>query len=502
MSLTLISNSYVNEFSGNSIYARFNTTNYINTAGVKSSWIIGISSTPTFGSQFGFTSNLWSGAFVFLNSFPSISGSEHKLTVPSGSWSNAKAQAVAVEMNNYADFALYYIASAVGSNIKIEAKDNGSDYSMNSRGVSGVTNSTLVAGVNEVLEKNYKIVATIKDINTNIILGVFSINQINGYAELDLSELLHAQRKWDFIDNSNYLVVSFVSIWNNYTIYYTDSYGTPPTQRSIQGGNVYNYMPAKVDSSYFNLQKSPGLSIVNFITKAGVLEAILSIAPRINRRIDLTKNDYLLFYNFSNVLKVKYTARYANNTSSDVVHNYGSANDSFFRVTINFSKLSALNNQDDIIGFDVVFLDANNALMSGVINYELDRDNYTDKRNFVFQNKWWGIDTLLCTGVVSYNAAFDKDIVASSGKYPLDKKFYSRINKVTETKTFVQNTGWLNKDEILVFEDMLRSEHVYVYDPILEDYKKIVISTDKVQLRESQRGMNAYEFEYSEDSSI
>jgi len=35
----------------------------------------------------------------------------------------------------------------------------------------------------------------------------------------------------------------------------------------------------------------------------------------------------------------------------------------------------------------------------------------------------------------------------------------------------------------------------------LNDYKKIVIVTDKVQLKESRRGMNAYEFEYSEQSS-
>jgi hypothetical protein len=502
MSLTLLSNSYQNEFSGNSIYARFNTNNYINTTGVKSSWIIGISSTPNFGSQFGFTSNLLSITFAFLNSYPSISGNNHKLTVPSGTWSNAKAQAVCVEINTYADFALYYIATAIGTNIKIEAKATGADYSMYSRGVSGVTNGTYIAGVSEVLEQNYKIVLFLKNQSDDSVIGKLSFNQIDGYAEVDLKDLLHAQRKWDFAHVSSFMSFGFDDFGLIYYLYYTDSFGLPPTQRALTQGPATVAIPAKVDTSYLNRQINPAPTYSNFYGLGGFLESIVTNAPRVNKRIDLEKNDYLLWAVSGDVLLVKYTAHYANNTTANIFEYFEDVANSFYRVTVNFGKLSSLSNQDDIIGFDVVFLDSIGDTRSGVINYQVDRDNYPDKRNFVFQNKWWGIDTLLCTGVVSDNAAFDKDIIASSGQYPMDKKFYTRINKISETKTFVQNTGWLNKDEILVFEDMLRSEHVYVYDNKLQDYKKIVISTDKVQLKESLKGMNAYEFEYSENSSI
>jgi hypothetical protein len=507
MSLTLVSNTYPNQFTGNSIYARFNTTNYINTAGVKCSWIVGISTAPSYGDQFGFNSNLWSGFFAFLNGFPTIGASDHYLDVPSGTWDNANAQGVATQMNAYADFALYYVASAIGTDIKIEAKNTGDDYSMISKAVSGVTNGAYVAGVTEVLEQNYKIVVIVKRSYTNEILATLSINQIDGYAEVDLKEILHAQRKWTFVHDDSIVIIPLFDIWMPYRIYYTDSFGVPPYQQALQESSLTYVVPAKLDSNYFNLQKTPSPTIANWLTFTGVLKAVMTIAPRVNRRIDLTKNDYLLFLNNNNTngfVKVQFTARYANNTSDFTIYNLTVPVEwHYYRVTVNFDKLAALPNQDDIIGFDVVLIDADtNDILSGVINYEVDRDNYPDKRNFVFQNKYWGVDTLLCTGAVTDNATFDKDIIASSGQYPLDKKFYTRINKVSQTKTFVQNTGWLTKDEVLVFEDMLRSEYVYVYDAALEDYKKIVISTDKVQLRESQRGMNAYEFEYSEDSSI
>jgi hypothetical protein len=500
MSLTLLTNTYANEFSGNSIYARFNTTNYINTVGVKSKWTVVFSAAPGTGNSFGFSSNKLQITFVFLPG--TGTGIQHNIPVPSGTWNNAMMQTVASAMNAFADFALYYIASAVGTDIVIEAKEEGDDYSMFSRGVSGVSSGTYIAGVTEVLEENYKIVVIVKNYNTGAIIANLSINQIDGYAEVDLKEILHTLRNWSFEHDANFVVVPwFDNFTRDYVLQYTDSFGVPPVQQTLQTSGFLFVCPAKADSAYFNRQTAPAPTFANFFNFAGVLQAIVSIAPRVNRRIDLTKNDYLLYYNSGNVYKVEFTAKYANNTTVSTSFTSGSTVQDFFRVTVNFGKLSALPNQDDIIGFDVVFLDASNNVVSGVINYEVDRDNYPDKRNYVFQNKYWGVDTLLCTGVVSDNASFEKDIVVGSGQYPLDKKFYTRINKVSTTKTFVQNTGWLNKDEILVFEEMLRSEHVYVWDAELEDYKKIVISTDKVQLKESQRGMNAYEFEYAEEAS-
>lgn len=502
MSLTLLSNTNNNEFSGNSIHARFETSNYINTAGVKSKWTVVFSAAPSLGNSFGFTSNRLSINFVFLSG--TGTGIQRNLAVPIGTWNNAMMQTVANAMNAFADFALYYIATAVGTNIAIEAKEAGDQYSMYSRGVSGVTNGTYIAGVTEILEPNYKIVLIVRNLDTDKVIGTLSVNQIDGYAEVDLKDLLYTQRKFDFVHTTPHIYYRIEEVRIPYKLSFTDSFGSPPVQRVLQETGTRYCVAAKMDYNKFNTISGIETTFSNYYSAEGVLQGILSSATRVNRRIDLTKFDYLDYYNLGYEMKVRITARYANNTTAviDIVH-IGANNNAIYRYCIHFGLLSSLNNQDDIIGFDVVFLDnSSNTEFSGIVNYEVDRDNYPDKRNFVFQNKWWGVDTLLCTGVVGDNANYIKDVVAGTAQYPKDKRFYTRINKVEKLRTHTQNTGWLNKDEVALFEEMLASENVWVWDAELEGYKKIVINTDKVQLKESQRGMNAYEFEYMEEASF
>jgi hypothetical protein len=509
MSLTLLTNTYANEFSGNSHYLRYSTNNYIEVAGVKSSWDLIFSSAPGYGEQFGFTSNVLSTTFAFLTG--ASTSYQHHLTPRSGTVNSTMTNLIAAEVNAFSDFSLYYECLALSNGIRIRAKNTGADYSMFSRAATSGASSTYVAGVTEVLRPNFKAILRLFKIDfttgAETLVATKSINQLNGYAEVDIKEYLYSLRSWGFAHSTTFNIITPVQ---KYVLEFTESYGVPPIQQAITKTSELVSIPARVATWYFNAQKTPAPTIDLFFKASGnVCENILSIAPRINRRICSEMYDYLDFYCATayTTIKVEYVALYSDGTTKIAVRTYNPSilEDQLFRCSIHVGRITAIHTTPvgiRLVGFNVTFLDNVNAPISGTINYLIDDDNYLNRQQFVFQNKYWSIDSLTCTGATIEQNEFERNTTNFVGQYPLDKKLYSKVNGVTQERTFTQYTGWLREDEVSLFEDMLSSENVKVYDEQMGVWKNITITTKKLVLRETQNGMFAYEFEYNEEATV
>lgn len=494
MALELLTETYNCEFSGNSIYKRFSTDNYIEVAGVKAKWEVGFSGIPTIGVTFGFESNLLRNSFIFSSS-TNVSGINHYIDIVGSTLATVLSNA-ANTMNSFADFSLYYIATSTSDSIIIEAKETGIDYDMFSRGISGCTTVSYIDAVSEVLRKNYKLVIQLERVVDNSIISVLQLSQYNGIAEVDLSSILHSTRMWFFEHHNSYVKYDYTDFVTQYTIKYAESFGEPPYQGIMTNAGVFNFIPAKIDSRYFNDQTTPKPTIASYVENK--LDYILTVAPRINRRIDTDQNDYLFYYCKAKPLKVKFTSYFNDGTSSFVIYNLATSSLSWYRVTVNLAKCPG--DLSKVDSFLVDFLDSENAVVTS-ISYEVDRDYYIEKKYWLFQNSLWGIDTFTTTGKNSETESFKKDIASYIGQFPVDKKQYQYINKVTVEQSFQQFTGWLTKGEVDVFLDMLRSEHVMLLDN--GTWRKVNVFTDKISnVKESQKGLFGFSFEYSFEMSL
>jgi hypothetical protein len=506
MALSIITSPPLVALTGNPVRFKLQTDNHISTAGTFASLAITFFNTGNPGDTFQLDWNDKSILFTCAAT-PDESGNEipdNSVIANLNDWVEAVAGYVALNYAIDQDFTVTYLNSV----LTLTANKPGSLYELGfdvtwTNG-SFQPSAILSAAVDEMARPFYKlgIQLMLKVGGSWIKCGEDTCPvDASGYATFDIStrfaDRVYSVFQW--LESSVDLMVLRANQCMEYRIRYFEQYFTDGVQapgKLIESSSMY-ILAAGISTgqqAIYNRQQS------SYWAKLGYNQYFLTWAPK-EKLIDrwTTEKLYYLVRSAITELNLIVEINYNDTTSQSTITKKTVANPinkGVYEIICSLNRLELSGyDQDNIDNYRVWLTDQADNRISEIRTFRMDYVYHENVREFLFKNSPGGYDTLRTTG--------DSEDILDFERVPISKILgdsYTELDhqvtdiRVTETKSYKGNTGWLTREQLEWVRDFLLSTQVYQI--ITGKLVPIKIVSAQIAPRKDREDLFAVEFEY------
>lgn len=376
-----------------------------------------------------------------------------------------------LEVNYY--IARYYNVTNTGTSITIEAKENGSDYSIEftaGTGIDCVPNETDKTGTDEEFESFYSIAVLLYcggEFVSEILMNVDE----EGNADTDIRKLLepYVENEFTWPESDIDFAYNQANGIKSWYFLYGERWGDGEYS-AMQRSDTYYVIPGGVSwmqAAKYNTDSS------SFWAKMLYNLYFLSWAPLI-RYVGPEEPVKLYFLNHSGAttLSVKallYTATSSSEITVEAVT--GVADKAIYEFVLSPAKVGYTGLSDQsLVKIEVWIEDETDTRISEIRTYVFDYNSYGNTRYFIFRNSLGVYEILRATGLMSRTDDYDRE----TGRQIVDTDYTAQEREELsianmEQQRFSVAMGWLNQyGEADEYRNWLRdfalSKEVYYVD--------------------------------------
>jgi len=377
---------------------------------------------------------------------------------------------VAAELNqNYYINKNYIVTVDASYRIVITARVIGSAYDLSfvSTNISGLTQYSNTAGIDDSTDADYKIYAGICLYNPDPAiptpLGEELIpvsDQEIAYCNLAayLADQLQSSFHYPFNGTLVYEVPNAVA---RYFIRYAE-YIAGSSQKVYNDAETPHYLVAgglrKLDSDFLS---EDGTCYFNYNDNH---KRFLTWAPQAKTTFPSTPErlNFMLYSPDSRLYVTKYYDTGA--TSPELLYTFTQDLYTIVEIACGLSDIFAGENIDDLIYYEIVIKNSKTQTLSETRTFIVDHSSYLNTRTLVFKNGFGMFDMVHCTGVLKVSDKVSRDEVSALS----NSAFRRRVVLAENIQQYEINTGWLpDRTYRQWLEDLLLSTEVYL---ILGDF--------------------------------
>lgn len=396
--------------------------------------------------------------------------------------------------------------------INITARETGDDYTLTLTSAQepakldeGVA---YVAGTTEVLQDFFSIL-----LQTFIKDGAYMLQKFEDALDVydsynaiaDISEVLkselYSEFEWPEAAANSFKKREHILL--PYFIRYCEQYGNPLVQKALTTSGYYwalnGGVPFWKQVEYY----SAGTS---FWDRMQYEMNFLTWQPR-TKKTDLYQAQSLYFLAWKSTLngtlcRLKITL-IASDGDTLITHSGDQAISymDVFEIQVGYDRLEVLYDMGiwnhTVVAYEIeVEVKAGGLLLSEKFHFDIDRNEYPNKRYFRFLNSLGGFDDVMTTGIGEFELAPERTVITCPYPKVFNTAFQMKKNIfISGAQKMKVNTGWKTKEEIDWLQDMMLSEEVY--EVINGDLYPIVItSTSGPKYVDEQSPAYFMEFEY------
>jgi len=505
MAISIITSPPLVALSGNPVRFKLQSNNQYSAAGVKYAYDIAFSDT---GNANDYIELSWNDNLLRLTckAAPDDSGlqiPDHSVIANLNDWCAEVAEYMQL---NYL-LSKYFDITVTGSTITLTAKDYGDEFEISATYL-WTNGSAPMGGVDggsaQVARAYYKL-------GVQIMLKVGSawVNcgedllpvDASGYATFDIStrfaDRVYAEFQW--LESSVDLMVLRANQCMEYRIRYFEQYfddGVNAPGKLTETSSMY-ILAAGISTgqqAIYNRQQS------SYWAKLGYNQYFLTWAPK-EKLIDRYTTEKLFYLVRSAITELNLIVEinYNDTTSQSVITKKTVAsptNKGVYEIICSLNRLELSGyDQNNIDNYRVWLTNEADARISEVRTFRMDYAFHENVREFLFRNSPGGYDTLRTTG--------DVEDILDFERVPISKVLgdsYTELDhqitdiKVTETKSYKANTGWLNREQLEWVRDFLLSTQVYQI--IVGKLVPVKVVSAQIANRKDREDLYAIEFEY------
>ncbi len=387
--------------------------------------------------------------------------------------------------------------------ITIQSRSVGSQYTISfSYDSVSIAFDLTQNGEDRVLNEGFKLIARIYkwiDPETMVdheFLGeiLLSPNDL-GEADFKIQDFLLASLNSSFAypEDNQVKVIERPEMRLRYFIEYLQFYDN--TYFAVkQSGTSFYCFPGTISLSKFQYLQKLGIS---FYDELQANQSFLSWHPE-TKLVSTWQPEKLYFINHtaSQVLKFKLTVYKDDGTiQTSILYEVDSESlVKVYEVCCGHDQLGLQYNVSTVLQYTVFVTDAADVVISEIKTFEVDQSSHKNDRAFIFLNSLGAYETFRSTGQFSKSNAFNFQ-TAQIIKEDDSLSFQVNSNhSAFYEETFVGNSGWVTKEELLWINDFIISPESF----IIEKWKlfPIVITSKKVFQHKDQSNLFFVKFEF------
>ena len=431
----------------------------------------------------------------------------------------------AESVNNWAHRVYYYLlqdtqlqdayimtiaADGAGWKIVLTARTASPDYdwSFGTHNITGVTVSTLIAGVAPVASSVEGVLMQVLKDGSEVIGEDYKPLDASGIVKFDICEYVNARLllapppRFNLSLQDN--VKSYDDYFLKYMIYFCDRVAGVYSQRTYgDPDNLYCYAIAGGLCREDLVANNEGN--VDYFGLTSVKKRFLTWSPpaKITDKFETHSLFFALQNQSYSTIQLKASLYTASNTGSSV--NVTSAIPALqwtvYEFMAGYTQLDlALLMSGNVVKWELYLVDENGTVISDVRSFELDPKYAENTRYFRFRNSWGTYDSLLCTGVFENIIEHEREkVIYVSDETETSYNSPGAYNMIKETQSFKANTGWLTRDYLNYLRDFMLSSDIYeVEDGRL--YKCLLTSKKTALFKDTSYNYSlAFEYERAYD---
>lgn len=488
------------QLSLNPVWSQLTTNNYVVTAGVKAALEINLAAT---GATAGQTITLpFNGKTIVLTFAAALDGSGKKLRVAGAlTLSQFVAQLAQDIAKNYYIADTFDITTASGKVI-LTAKETGEDQSFIAPATTAtdVTIGTNTAGVDEVVQENFKVVADVymeKTYKSGVyekIHGQEETPDINSQVLFDFHDALHSQigQNNDLPSYNQTTITRCDNILRRYKYRYAEKYGTDPEYKEVAESDVLYVLKG-------------GLSFKEAAIDVSFIDGWLMSQQKFNtfqprtKTIIKSQQEYLYFMvpSAMTTIKIKAELYYTDGTTEIKTPKTKTSVTGYemYILPVGYDQIIVPSTGKTVYKYKIWVVDQSDVVKSETFTYTLTDKPTVDTHIFLFENGQSGFDTLRCTGTNTAAISVKSDVaerITSFSYDPVNGAYEKYASK--GTNPFKQTTGWKTKAEIDYLEELFYSKNVF--ECVDGEFVPVIITTQGAQKYDSRTNMYAFMFEY------
>ncbi len=475
MSISLVQQPDILSFSKNPVIYKLETDNYVTVEGVKSYVIFRLDGDPSVGSTVTITWDL--GEVIFtLALLPDNSGTIIRTqgVLSASEYAEQTVEDLNSNYNLTKDFIITAVDVSGETYIKVEAREPGTDYSITldnsllGGGSIDIVSPTPVAGVDQEVQENFKIILDVIVVEEDGDIVVVSLDQIpdeDSQVEFDISEVLDKYISTLSKELPTYAATSIVATNNiikTYFVRYHESYGDP-----VEHFYITSSEDRYVIDGGIKKEDWPSNTITSNLTSNS--KRFLTWHPT-EKEINNTQREYLYYYMDDSLtsLKLRILITFTDGTTSEFnIKTFSSpAQYVIFIVPTGFEQLSLSTYEVDdleIKKYTVWMVDQDDNVRSEERTYIIDNFVYESERFFLYKTSLGGYDTIRAIGEADKSSKIDYDLsekILRSDYTTSDGQ--KRKGNISFNDEYQVSTGPIDKDTKESLQDLLISEDVHV----------------------------------------
>ena len=399
-----------------------------------------------------------------------------------------------------------YDITVVGSTITLTAKQLGAEYAMsatylwtNGSAPMGGTDGGSVRVSRPFYKLGCQLMLKVDGSWLNIGEDLLPVDE-DGYALFDLHRLfadyLYSEFQW--LESSVDLMVLRAHQCMEYCIRYFEQYGDPViAPGKLTQTTSYYILSAGISTAQqaiYNRQQS------SYWAKLGYNQYFLTWAPK-EKLIDRYTTEKLFYLVRSAIteLNLIIEINYNDTTAQATITKKTMANPinkGVYEIICSLNRLELTGyDQDNIDYYRVWLTDQADNRISEIRTFRMDYQYHETVREFLFKNSPGGYDTLRTTGDVEDILDFERIPISKIlGDSFTELDHQVTDIRVTETKSYKANTGWLTREQLEWVRDFLISTQVYQI--IVGKIVPIKVISAQIAPRKDREDLYAVEFEY------
>lgn len=320
-------------------------------------------------------------------------------------------------------------------------------------------------------------------------------------AVVDFSKILQwdPEKEFSFPEKLETLIVKRNNLRRQWRLRSSQKYGNPLVEYNVSTSTAKYILPGKI-SDFKQGQYNDAST--DWWTKLQAGKLFLTNSPR-TKKTDAWSSErlyYLVYGGSVSSINLKIKINYTDGTATGFTKStIGSVSQyDVYEIITSFSSLALyiVESSKVISTYEVWLSDQLNNVISEVMTYKVDHLRHPDSRYFIFSNAYKMYEGLRFTGKSSNEIGID----AVSVHRKLEKD-YSATDRsilkemISESHSVTTNSGWLTREEMDLYRELLLSREVYeIIDglviPIHITSDSSVINDDQSNLRSIQMRYN------------
>lgn len=329
-------------------------------------------------------------------------------------------------------------------------------------------------------------------------------------AVVDLHKLLEwdPEKEFTFPENCGTLLVKRNNLRRQWRLNRSEKYGNPLTEYNdaVASGTRY-ILPGKISDKKFGQYNDNG---TNWWTKLQADKFFLTNFPKKSvpssyikyktKTTDAWASERLYYFVFGSgvsSLNLRLKAYYTDGTEEAVItrSTIGSVSQyDVYEIITSFSSLGIylLDQSKTISHYEIWLTDQSANIISEVFKYYMDHVKKPDARYFIFSNAYKMYEGIRFTGKSAEEAKVES--IISDRDLEKDYSVSARTlikDQVREGREITTSSGWLSKDEMAWYRELLLSKEVYeiingVLIPVNITSNQVLLNDDQSNLRSMQ----------------